>query len=93
MQRWSMAMRLNRCDLSANEPLLGCDLGGALGGAISVVLGCDETGAFGAMGSLLFLSLSSIFLGWKSFEGKIKPELVLRVKRVILRSTRKLISV
>ena len=39
------------------------------------------------------LSLSSIFLGWKSFEGKIKPEIVLRVRRVILQSTRKLISV
>ena len=38
------------------------------------------------------LSLSSIFLGWKSFEGKIKPEMVLRVRRVILQSTRKLIS-
>ena len=39
------------------------------------------------------LSLSSIFLGWKSFKGKIKPEMVLRVRRVILQSTRKLISV
>lgn len=42
--------------------------------------GCDETNASGAI-SLLFLSLS-IFLRWKSFEGKVKPEMVLRVRQV-----------
>ena len=51
-------------------------------------------GASGAI-SLLFLSLdlSSIFLGCNWFEGKIELEMVLCQKRVILRSTRKLISV
>ena len=47
--------------------------------------GYDKTGASGVI-SLLFLSLSlslslsSIFLGWKSFEGKIKPENELPVR-------------
>ena len=87
------------CDepvLGCDEPVLGCNLDGASGGAISAmlgcdepVLGCDETGASGAMGILLslFLSLSLIFLRWKSFEGKIEPELVLWAKRVIFKST------
>ena len=30
--------------MGAISPVLGCDLGGALGGIISSVLGCDETG-------------------------------------------------
>ena len=54
--------------------------------------GCDETSASGAI-SLLFLSLSSIFLRWKSFEGKIKPENELRVRQGILQSTWKMNSV
>ena len=54
--------------------------------------GCDETGASGAI-SLLFFSLSSIFLGWKSFKGKIKPENELRVRQGILQSTRKMNSI
>ena len=48
--------------------------------------------ASGAISSCCF-SLFSIFLGWKSFEGKIKPEMVLRVKGLILQSTYKMISV
>ena len=48
--------------------------------------------ASGAISSYCF-SLSSIFLGWKSFKGKIKPEMVLQVRSLILQSTRKMISV
>ena len=65
--------------LGCDESLLGCDLGGALGGAISAVLGC-------AISSCCF-PLSSIFLGWKSFENKIKLEMVLWVRGHILPST------
>ena len=39
------------------------------------------------------LSLSSIFLGWKSFEGKIKPKNEFWVRQGILQSTRKMNSV
>ena len=48
--------------------------------------------AFGAISSCCF-SLSSIFLGWKSFEGKIKPEMVLWVTGLILQLTHKMIFV
>ena len=48
--------------------------------------------AFGAISSCCF-SLSSIFLGWKSFEGKIKPENELRVRQGILQSMRKMNSI
>ena len=73
------------CDLAgAGVRRDRCDLG--LGAVVRSRV------AFGAISSCCF-SLSSIFLGWKSFEGKIKPEMVLRVRRVILQSTRKLISV
>ena len=48
--------------------------------------------ASGAISSCCF-SLFSIFLAWKSFEGKIKPEMVLQVRGLILQSTRKMISV
>ena len=47
-------------------------------GAISLVLGCDLTDVGS---SLLFLSLSSIFLGRNSFEGKIQTEMVLQGQR------------
>ena len=84
-----------------------CDLGGALGGAISLVLGCDKTSAIWGWGRCwvrrdqwfwcdllaVSLSLSSIFLGWKSFEGKIKPENELRVRQGILQSMRKMNSI
>ena len=67
-----MAVRLSGCD----ELVLGCDLGGASGGAISVALGVMSR-CWGATRSMLLVwwvaycfSLSSIFLGWKSFEGK-----------------------
>ena len=72
--------------LGCDESLLGCDLGGALGGAISAVLGCDEL-VLGCAISSCYLPLSSIFLGWKSFENKIKLEMVLWVRGHILRST------
>ena len=59
----------------------GCDLAGVSGGAISPVLGatrpcfwCDLLVVFLS----LSLSLSSIFLGWNSFEGKIQTEMVLQ---------------
>ena len=61
----------------------GCDLAD---------VGCDETGASGVI-SLLFLFLSFIFLGCNSFEGKIKPEMVLRLSSIILQSTQKTNSV
>ena len=48
--------------------------------------------ASGVISSCCF-SLFSIFLRWKSFEGKIKPEMVLRVRGLILQSTRKMISI
>ena len=48
--------------------------------------------AFSAISSCCF-SLSSIFLGWKSFEGKIETKIDFRLGRGILQSTRKLISV
>ena len=43
--------------------------------------------------SSYYFSLFSIFLGWKSFEGKIKPKMVLRPKQCILQSTQKMNSV
>ena len=65
-----------------------CDLG------LGSVLGCNETNAWCDLFLLfLSLSLSSIFLGWISFEGKIKLEMVLRVRQGILRSTQKMNSV
>ena len=46
------------------------------------------------MRSLLAISLSLFYFPVvESFEGKIKPKLVLRVKGNILRSTEKIISV
>ena len=56
----------------------------------ALVLGCDLGG--GAIWSCYF-SLSFIFLGWKSFEGKIETKIDFRLGRGILQSTRKLISV
>ena len=57
--------------------------------------GAIDTSVFVAMRSLfaVSLSLSSIFLGWKSFEGKIKPENEFQVRQGILRSTWKMNSV
>ena len=100
------ADELPAATMGAISSVLGCDLDDDSGGAISLVLGCDETGAIWGWGrcgcdetgassaiSLLFLSLSSIFLRWKSFEGKIKPENELRVRQGILQSTRKMNSI
>ena len=67
-------------DGSANELLA------ATMGAISPLLGTTRPVLLGAI-SLLFLSLSSIFLGCNSFEGKIKPEMVLHPSSLILQST------
>ena len=50
MQRWSMAVRLSGCD----ELVLGCDLGGASGGAISVALGVMSR-CWGATRSMLLV--------------------------------------
>ena len=52
---------------------------------VMVVVGCDERAGAGVRQAgawmcdllWLFLSLSSIFLGCNSFEGKIRPEMVL----------------
>ena len=44
-------------------------------------------------GDRVLLFLSPIFLGWKSFEVKIKPEIDLQLRLVILQPTSKLISV
>ena len=57
--------------------------------------GAIDTSASVAMRSLfaVSLSLSSIFLGWKSFEGKMETEIHFRLGRAILRSTWKLISI
>ena len=56
--------------------------------------GCDETRFWCDLLALsLSLSLSSIFLGWKSFEGKIKPENEFQVRKGILQSTWKMNSV
>ena len=55
-------------------------------------VGCDET-CFWCDLLAVSLSLSSIFLGWKSFEGKIKPKNEFWVRQGILQSTRKMNSV
>ena len=47
---------------------------------------CDET-VFWCDLLALSLSLSSIFLGCNSFEGKIEPEIILRLKCLILQLT------
>ena len=64
------------------SPVLGCDLAGISSDAISPVLGatrpcfwCD------LLAVSLSLSLSSIFLGRNSFEGKIQTEMVLQGQR------------
>ena len=48
--------------------------------------------ASGAISSCCF-SLFSIFLAWKSFEGKIKPEMVLHQRGLFYGQHRKSISV
>ena len=65
--------------MGAISPMLGHDLAGVSGGAISPVLGatrpcfwCD------LLAVSLSLSLSFIFLGRNSFEGKIQTEMVLQ---------------
>ena len=66
------------------------------GGAIDAsAFGAIDTSSFGAMRSFLAVSLFpfSIFLGWKSFEGKMKTEIHFRLGRAILQSTWKLISI
>ena len=56
-----------------------CNLGlGPVLGATSQCFWCDLLA--------ISLSLSSIFLGCNSFEGKIEPEIILRPKCLILRS-------
>ena len=57
--------------------------GGAIDASASGVI---DTSASGAMRSLLAvsLSLSSFFLGWKSFEGKMETEIHFRLGRAIL---------
>ena len=68
------------------------ELPAAAMGVISSVLGTTRPVLLGAI-SLLFLSLSSIFLGCNSFEGKINPEMVLHPLSLILQLTQKTNSV
>ena len=58
-----------------------CDLAGA---------GVQRAGAWMCDLLWLFLSLSSIFMGCNSFEGKIRPEMVLHHRGLILQSTQKI---
>ena len=72
-----------RCDLTgAGVRRDRCDLGlGPILGAMSRCFWCD------LLVVSLFLSFSSIFLGYNSFQGKIEPEIILCPKCLILRST------
>ena len=57
------------------------------GGVIDAsAFGAIDTSASGAMRSLIAvsLSLSFIFLGWKSFEGKMETEIHFRLGKAIL---------
>ena len=73
-------VRFRRCWGATREPMMGCD---------EPVLGCDEP-MLGCAISSGYFSLSSIFLGCNSFEGKIKPEMVLHQRGLILWSTQKI---
>ena len=58
----------------------GCDLAGVSGSTISPVLGATRP-CFWCDLLVISLSLSSIFLGRNSFEGKIQTEMVLQGQR------------
>ena len=73
-------VRFRRCWGATREPMMGCD---------EPVLGCDEP-MLGCAISSGYFSLSSIFLGCNSFAGKIKPEMVLHQRGLILWSTQKI---
>ena len=62
------------------SPVLGCD---------EQVLGCDEP-VLGCAISFGCFSLSSIFLGCNSFEGKIRPKMILHERGLIVQSTQKI---
>ena len=64
-----------------------CDLG------LGLVLGATRPMLLVRFPYCFSLSLSSIFLGWKSFEGKMKPEMDLHPKCLILQSTQNINSV
>ena len=64
--------------------------------AISLVLGCDEQvlgcdePVLGCAISFGCFSLSSIFLGCNSFEGRIRPKMILHERGLIVQSTQKI---
>ena len=97
----SFGSRSQQCLGGAIQPVLGCDEIGAIWGwgrwrDRRFSFWCDRNFSFccDAISFCCFsLSLSSIFLGWKSFEGKMETEIHFRLGRAILQSTWKLISI